>query len=87
MPGLTGMKAICNYLNRSESTVLGLIRFYSLPACKIGGGIWESDTELIDSWRKEQISNGMSSVKSNNQVDKNNKCQKKTRNSKSLKKS
>ncbi|MBI9092916.1 MAG: hypothetical protein JEZ12_27180 [Desulfobacterium sp.] len=63
MSGLTGMKDICNYMSRSESTVLMLIRDCDLPACKIGGGIWESDTELIDDWRKGQITKGVKTKK------------------------
>jgi len=51
---LIGMRAICDYVNRSESTVLGLIRHEDFPAKKIGG-IWESDKELIDDWRRQQI--------------------------------
>jgi len=55
MPGLSGMKAICGYVNRSEVTVLKWIRELRFPSTKIGGGIWESDTELIDRWRRKQI--------------------------------
>jgi len=51
---LSGMKEICNFVNRSESTVLDLIRLENMPAGKVGG-IWESDTELIDTWRQKQI--------------------------------
>lgn len=54
MPGLAGMKSICAYFNRSESTVLMLIRTAGFPAKKIGG-IWESTTELIDEWRRKKI--------------------------------
>ena len=54
MPGLIGMKAICIYTNRSEATVLKLIRDLDFPAVKIGG-IWESDTDAVDGWRLEQI--------------------------------
>jgi excisionase family DNA binding protein len=49
------MKAICGYVNRSEVTVLKWIRELRFPSTKIGGGIWESDTELIDRWRRQQI--------------------------------
>jgi len=59
MAGLTGMKAICEYMNRSEVTVLMLIRDCDLPAYKIGGGIWEADTDLIDFWRKDKITQGV----------------------------
>jgi len=53
-PALSGMKAICQYVNRSESTVLHWIRDLDFPAHKIGG-IWESDRNLIDEWRRQQI--------------------------------
>jgi predicted DNA-binding transcriptional regulator AlpA len=58
---LSGMKEICNHLNRSEPTVLTLIRDYDFPAKKVLG-VWESDTDLIDRWRKNQISRGNTSV-------------------------
>ena len=54
MASLTGMKAITDYVKRSEVTVLKLIRAEDFPAKKLGG-IWESDTELIDEWRKKKI--------------------------------
>ncbi len=53
---LSGMKEICNYINRHEDTVLSLIRDEDLPAVKIRGS-WESDTDLIDNWRRDLISN------------------------------
>jgi hypothetical protein len=51
---LSGMKEICYYVRRSESTVLQWIRELDFPAKKIGG-VWESDRTLVDQWRKEQI--------------------------------
>ena len=54
MTALSGMKAICKHFDRSEVTVLALIRDEDFPATKIGG-IWESDTELISEWRKNRI--------------------------------
>jgi hypothetical protein len=51
---LIGMSDICAYVRRSEKTVLDLIRCESLPARKIGG-IWESDRQLIDEWRRARI--------------------------------
>ncbi len=51
---LAGMKSICAYFDRSESTVLMLIRTEGFPARKIGG-IWESDTIEIDKWRLNRI--------------------------------
>jgi hypothetical protein len=52
---LTGMMQIKDYFNYSETTILKLVRESDFPARKISGGIWESDTELIDAWRKDQI--------------------------------
>jgi len=48
------MKQLCDYENRSEDTLLSLIRNEGYPARKIGG-IWESDTELVDQWRRNLI--------------------------------
>ena len=47
---LHGMKAICTYMDKSESTVLKYIRGEGLPAAKIGGE-WVSDEGRIDDWR------------------------------------
>lgn len=58
MSALVGMKAICAYMARSETTMLGIIRDLDFPAKKIYG-IWESDTELVDKWRVSQISGGV----------------------------
>ena len=55
MTQLSGMKEICVYVRRSEATVLDWIRHLGLPAKKLNGGIWESDTNLIDEWRVKQI--------------------------------
>ncbi len=54
MAGLSGMKEITDHCKRSESTILKLIREEKFPAEKVGG-IWESDTDLIDDWRKKLI--------------------------------
>jgi hypothetical protein len=51
---LTGMKEICAYAKRSEATVLGWIRDLDFPARKIGG-IWESNSSLVDKWKIRQI--------------------------------
>jgi len=50
---LTGMKEICKYVSRSESTVINWIRDEDFPAKKIDG-IWESHTGMIDSWRMKR---------------------------------
>ena len=54
MTALIGMKEICQYMRRSEASVLMLIRTEEFPAIKVGG-IWESDTEEIDLWRRGLI--------------------------------
>jgi hypothetical protein len=54
MSALPGMKEITRYCNRSESTILKWIRILDFPAAKFVGG-WESDTELVDEWRKGLI--------------------------------
>ena len=51
---LTGMKAICNYMNRHDTTILKLIRDNDFPAKKIMG-VWESDKGMIDEWRVGMI--------------------------------
>lgn len=51
---LSGMKAICEYFDRSAPTILKLIREEGFPAQKIRGE-WESDTELVDKWRLGKI--------------------------------
>jgi len=48
---LEGMKAIEKYMNLSEDTILKRIREYDFPARKCGG-IYVSDKEEIDQWRK-----------------------------------
>lgn len=55
MAHLRGMTEIVNYTRRSESTIIGLIHNSNFPAKKISSRIWESDTDLIDAWRKNQI--------------------------------
>jgi hypothetical protein len=59
---LSGMDEIGEYVRRSPVTVLDWIRNMGFPASKIGG-IWESDTFLIDKWRRKQITER---VKQNN---------------------
>ena len=54
MAGLAGIKEIAQHMRRSENTVLKWHREYGLPMCKIGG-TWESDTDLIDSWRRDLV--------------------------------
>jgi hypothetical protein len=47
---LSGMKAICDYVKRSEPTVLAYIKNQSFPARKVGG-VWECSKEDVDEWR------------------------------------
>lgn len=51
---LQGMKEICRYMGKSESTIIRYIHTLGFPANKVGGE-WLSDTELINKWRKERI--------------------------------
>ncbi len=52
---LSGMQAIADYVNRSESTVLKLIRDADFPAKKIGG-VWEAKKTKVDVWYEEMVS-------------------------------
>ncbi|SDO95451.1 hypothetical protein SAMN05660330_01421 [Desulforhopalus singaporensis] len=54
MSGLVGMKAICNHMGQSETTVLKLIRQEGFPAVKVCG-TWNSDSSEIEAWRKDKI--------------------------------
>jgi hypothetical protein len=58
---LPGMKKISEFCNRSESTILLWIRTKGFPAVKITGG-WESDKNLIEAWKVEQIKSGVKDV-------------------------
>lgn len=51
---LSGMKAICEYIQRGETTVLKLIKEYKFPAKKLLG-VWEADKILVDEWRLEYL--------------------------------
>lgn len=53
-PALIGLKEICKYARRSESTLLRMIREEGFPARKIGGN-WQSTTNLIDEWQRDAI--------------------------------
>ncbi len=55
MTALSGMKEITVYCRRSEATVLKWVRECDFPAEKIGGVGWESDSEVIDEWRKKRL--------------------------------
>ena len=57
MAALTGMAEIAAYTRRSEATVLAWSRNLNFPARKIGG-MWESDTTLVDEWRINQVLGG-----------------------------
>ena len=55
MAVLKGMIQIKNYAQRSEATVIDWWQTRGFPMAKISTGVWESDTDLIDAWRKAQI--------------------------------
>lgn len=56
MAHLKGMLAITKYANRSESTLLEWKITLKFPVTKLpGSNIWESDTEMIDEWRREEL--------------------------------
>jgi hypothetical protein len=53
MAKLEGITKISSYMNRSDSTILGLIRAEGFPA-KRTNAIWVADTKEIDKWRESQ---------------------------------
>ena len=56
MAHLKGMREICEYARRTESTIIGWARDQGFPAKKLPGSqIWESDTDLIDEWRRGKL--------------------------------
>lgn len=59
MARIVGMKDLCKYERRSETTVLDLIRNAGYPAAKIRG-VWEANTERIEKWRDKYIEVGVS---------------------------
>jgi len=64
MTVLKGMLQIKNYAQRSESTILTWVKNYGFPATKLPeSSIWESDTDLVDEWRKNQINGSKDEVK------------------------
>ncbi|KKN19532.1 hypothetical protein LCGC14_0944670 [marine sediment metagenome] len=59
---LQGSKEICAYIGRREDTLIKWIQQIGFPASKIGGGIWESDKQSIDAWRRKQVELGVHGV-------------------------
>lgn len=51
---LSGRKEIMCHVRRAWPTIRKWIKHQHFPARKIDGQ-WESDTTLIDEWRKKQI--------------------------------
>ena len=51
---LSGRKEICGYCRRSWKIVLRWHRERGFPMRKLDD-VWESDTGLVDEWRKGQI--------------------------------
>lgn len=53
MAKLEGITKISRYMNRSDSTILGLIRAEGFPAKKVSA-VWVADTKEIDKWQKNR---------------------------------
>jgi len=51
---LQGMKEICAYARRSESTLIKLQRTQGFPMAKVQG-VWVSDRLDIDAWFRAKI--------------------------------
>ncbi|EFK08945.1 conserved hypothetical protein [delta proteobacterium NaphS2] len=68
MSKLDGMNEITTYYGFSEPVVLALIRHRGFPAVKLSGGMWQSDTGLIDKWRRQQILNELENKKEESHV-------------------
>jgi len=51
---LVGKREIQVYVRRSWQTIAAWIRTEGFPARKING-VWESDTALVDAWRRNRI--------------------------------
>ena len=61
MAKLSGIKEISKYVCKSESTLMGWIFRCQFPAARIAGGVWESDTEEVDAWRRRMVKDGIKS--------------------------
>ncbi|EFK08744.1 conserved hypothetical protein [delta proteobacterium NaphS2] len=68
MSKLSGMNQITAYYGFSEPIVLTLIRTKGFPAVKLSGGMWQSDTVLIDKWRRQKILNELQENKEESHV-------------------
>lgn len=55
---LLTMDEICTYAGRNKRTIKRLIKEEGFPAIKTDGR-WESNTDLIDSYQRERIRNGV----------------------------
>jgi hypothetical protein len=53
---LVGKREIRAYVRRSWQTIAAWIEAEGFPARKIKG-VWESDTDLVDAWRRKKILN------------------------------
>lgn len=67
MGELIGMAAICDKVKRSESTVWNWIRDMDFPAKNVGG-IWESNDDLIQTWKKKFMDEKISKPKDKKKV-------------------
>lgn len=56
---LAGMKDICKFMKRSESTILKLKRMYpDFPMSKVGG-VWSSDKVMLAAWNRKMVELGI----------------------------
>ena len=76
MAKLEGMTQICEYVRRTESTVLGYIRLWEFPAFKLNS-IWISDTRKIDDWYLGLVENSNGDNKKNAKTENGKKTRKK----------
>lgn len=60
---LQGMKSICDFLGRSEATIINWTKIYAdtIPIKKIDGR-WESDRKALEDWRRDLL-NGRIEIK------------------------
>lgn len=56
LSGMTAIQDYCRSINMQSSAafISDLIKYEFFPAKKLGG-VWESDEELINAWRRERL--------------------------------
>lgn len=68
---MTAIRDYCRSINMqsSEVTIIQLIKEEEFPAKKLGG-VWESDKDLINGWRKRRLLNGSTEPESSPEPEK-----------------